>query len=904
MSAQTEYRKYLAWLAAQNVSDDAKRVAMIVFDAFDRIAATSANRSQRTSLLLPLLEERLEVQNITPPALAEAPEAAQNWRQLRRLVVGPFRGFREQETFDLDKTIVLVYGPNGTGKSSFCEALEFTLLGSVDEAAAKRIPEGEYLRNVHARRYEAPVLTATGSDGAGLKVAPNFESYRFCFIEKNRIEAFSRMGARTPAQRAEIIAALFGMESFVDFVRNFNADITSSLKLTPFKANELERKRLALATDQATVNGEAAQRVALEERKAGVAQAHQDGLAYEALIALVGSKESPGRLQELQGALDALPPAETGLDPETLDALRADAHATHERHAGFVQQLNDRRADVNFKSLYEALQGLEPEGLDHCPACATPLSGSGAARENPFERARKGLAELEALAKLQEQHGQAGAAARRASEQLAAYLRRIADLTRGTAREQPAIVALGRLLEGEREGDWWVRLDAREAVVPESEDVPSLWECARAEALRAKESDAASKALLTKRQTDISERDRLLAAQRQTDELALLERQLGETIAAARTRIEKFDEVNAKLIGEVGEERAKIDSHQRILASYNGFLASLDRYKDGLPLALTADLSATALAFYNAFNRNDHEADQLAQLALPVTNDDRITVAFNSHPNELQDALQVMSEGHLRCLGLAILVAKNVKLGCPVLVFDDAVNAIDDEHRGGIRDTLFDEGLLGRKQIILTCHGEELIKDIEVFIGHKRAGADCLTYTFLPHDGDRAIRIEPGKTRNYIASARLAFNSGRMREALGESRRATEAMCLRTWRFLAKHGSSELRLKMERHRQPVEFNDLATQLKKQIDTKEFHHPDKAQLSEGFAQMLARWSLLNPGTHEEDERKDFPRADVKAIIDNLTMIDDLLTQKAAGKAAGAAAPAQAPGGEAPKSAAAG
>ncbi len=287
---------------------------------------------------------------------------------------------------------------------------------------------------------------------------------------------------------------------------------------------------------------------------------------------------------------------------------------------------------------------------------------------------------------------------------------------------------------------------------------------------------------------------------------------------------------------------------------------------------------------------------------MPVTDDERITVAFNSHPKELQDALQVMSEGHIRCLGLAILVAKNVKLGCPVLIFDDAVNAIDDEHRGGIRDTLFDEGLLGGKQIILTCHGEELIKDIEVFIGHKRAGADCLTYTFLPHDGDRVIRVEPGKTRNYIASSRLAFQSGRIREAIGESRRATEAICLRTWRFLAKHGCGELRLKMERHRQPIESYDLAIQLKKNIDHKDFHHPDKAQLSEGFAQILTRWGLLNPGTHEEDERKDFPRADVKALMDNLASLDDVLAQKAAVKAAAAAA--HAAGGKAPKSAAAG
>ena len=156
-------------------------------------------------------------------------------------------------------------------------------------------------------------------------------------------------------------------------------------------------------------------------------------------------------------------------------------------------------------------------------------------------------------------------------------------------------------------------------------------------------------------------------------------------------------------------------------------------------------------------------------------------------------------------------------------------------------------------------------------------------------DDVAVIRVDPGKTRNYIATARLAFNSSRLREAIGESRRATEAICFRTWRFLAKHGFGELRLKMERHRQSVELNDLATQLKKQIDAKDFHHPDKAQLSEGFAQMLQRWGLLNPGTHEEDGRKDFPRQEVKAVIDNLAMLDDVLTPKPASKAAAAVAP---------------
>ena len=259
MSARTEYGNYMARLPSQTISADARRVAHIVADAFDGIARTSANSSQRTRRLLPLLESGMDGETT---ALVEAPDSADPpaWTTLRSLTLGPFRGFREPETFDLGRPIVLVYGPNGTGKSSLCEALEYALLGSVDDAAAKRIPELDYLTNVHARRFDPPVLTATGLDGQEMRVAASLESFRFCFIEKNRIDASARMGAHPPAQRLEAIAALFGMEDFVDFVRNFNADITVQLMITPFKARELERARQALASDRGTVAGEAAQR--------------------------------------------------------------------------------------------------------------------------------------------------------------------------------------------------------------------------------------------------------------------------------------------------------------------------------------------------------------------------------------------------------------------------------------------------------------------------------------------------------------------------------------------------------------------------------------------------------------------------------------------------------------------
>lgn len=64
------------------------------------------------------------------------------------------------------------------------------------------------------------------------------------------------------------------------------------------------------------------------------------------------------------------------------------------------------------------------------------------------------------------------------------------------------------------------------------------------------------------------------------------------------------------------------------------------------------------------------------------------------------DALIVFSEGHIKCLGLAILLAKNIAQGCPVVIFDDVVNAIDDD-RDGIWRTFFEDGLLDGKQVIL-----------------------------------------------------------------------------------------------------------------------------------------------------------------------------------------------------------
>lgn len=202
-----EYGRFLQWLRDAQASEDARRIAKIVHANLDTIIPTVNNGGQRATTLTPILRRDLagttDVIEETPANGAAAPLP---WTRLKKLSVGPFRGFRREEQFDLSKNIVLFLGPNGSGKSSLCEAIEFALLGYVEEATAKRIEDLDgYFNNFHAGEHVAPRLWSAGADD-GVLVEPNPEPLRFTIIEKNRIEGFARLAARPPAQASALIA--------------------------------------------------------------------------------------------------------------------------------------------------------------------------------------------------------------------------------------------------------------------------------------------------------------------------------------------------------------------------------------------------------------------------------------------------------------------------------------------------------------------------------------------------------------------------------------------------------------------------------------------------------------------------------------------------------------------------
>ena len=241
----------------------------------------------------------------------------------------------------------------------------------------------------------------------------------------------------------------------------------------------------------------------------------------------------------------------------------------------------------------------------------------------------------------------------------------------------------------------------------------------------------------------------------------------------------------------------------------------------------------------------------------------------------------MLSEGHIRCIGLAILLAKNLKGNCPVLIFDDPVNAIDHDHREAIRRTLFEDDYFKNKQIILTCHDGEFFKDIQTLLSVEKAKA-AYCYTFKPQFEDNHIVVDFNtKPRNYVLLAIQYFDDLNYRDALMSSRRALENLAIEVWHYYAKNGGGSISICKRGPNALIELRTLTDKLYSEIKKDKFVSPLKDPLMIALKDLLGsnaesrEWRYLNKGTHEESERAGFDRSTVKLIVDSLVALDAVL-----------------------------
>lgn len=798
-SIRSEYQRFLTSLEQRQIHDDVRRLANLVLIHLQTLAEVGAARRARSIRLAPILLANLAqtpVQRFPePPNPVDEPALG----RLRQLEVGPFRGFMRQETFDLSRDITLVYGANGTGKSSFCEALEIAMLGSISEAQAKRVDHRSYCNNARLRRHIAPVLTSTNITGGVVGVHPNEDEFRFCFIEKNRLDDFARIAARTPGDQRQLIATLFGVDQFSEFVRGFNATLDENLHIYAVKASQLEQRRLQLATSQQVIQAHPTRQAQFLLQEQQLAHRMWPGETFQTCRnRLLGTPQQQGRLPYVQAKLDSTPPPIYEVTQARLRNLLSEAYGVQELWQIAANQLAARAGDVSYSQLYRAVLELT-EGATACPACGTDLA---AVNQNPFVRAQAGLLQLGELALLQERELALRTELSNANRSIWDEIRRV--LAAALAVCSDALHGSNLpILPTTSAGDWlraWVDGDQR------------AWNSLLGLAARIEQWDAEAMPVHAQRSAFVQERASLDVFRIEIAQLDALRTASQQELVLAQRTVAEFDVANHSLIAEVAAEVEIVSYNQRVKAAHDAYLIELQVYLAGLPALLLQGLGDRAKDLYNAFNRGDPPNDLLHALWLPLAENGKIEVEFTGEQGVRYDALVVFSEGHIKCLGLAILLAKNISQGCPVVIFDDVVNAIDDEHRDGIWRTFFENGLLDGKQIIMTSHAEEFLHRIQQELGAERA-AQIRRYKFLPHLGEHELRIDTDPpTKNYVLLAQQALAQDEKRDALRHARPALESLTDRIWTWMGRRVDGRIELKFSGPKSPWELNNKCAKL--------------------------------------------------------------------------------------------
>ncbi len=870
-----EFKRFLA-KSAPTLSEHEKKLANLILGGFDEVAAAGTAGGRRGRVLAKLIVDKGEA--AAPTLEIAADEANANESKIVRLTkvaVENFRGFSDKHTFEFKNPYTFVYGPNGTGKSSLCEALEYGLLASIHEADSKRIPVSDYIRNATSRKSAKPVLYGDSTTEKGIEVKADPRSFEFCFIEKNRIDGFARVAANTPAAQQARLAALFGLDEFNAFATQFNESLDPYLDCVGKKGRDLADRAKSIAGHKATLEGLPVKAKAAESRSAALLAKYPECKDLGEIKAVLSGPEGNGgkqkannteigRLQNLKLAAD---PGTDGILAKADGLLRLIKEKAESET--FLKQYKDQ---LSLRDLYGAILGNRERFGNECPACASELYRDGrlVVPVDPYGNAEEKLKQFDAALK----------AEGRIEEVREALDLGWRDLLAKIAMLPVSAAAVGFVGVPE--------IDTFSAEASETKDAVGMETFLRAvpakrELLQAlKDATTTHNGKIEQSKAAIKKlEDDNLAISKDLEEIVTISTMVAANMKSeseAKQAIEKFNRENEELIKEAEAEKPGVARNQSYSLAYVSLRAKLLAYNAGLPLALAADLNEKTLKFYNEINKNDHPSDRLKSLRLPTAAGERIEIEFEN--GDRCDALQVLSEGHIRCLGLAILLAKITRDGLPFLIFDDVVNSIDDEHRGAIIDLILNPEEVGKRQLIVTTHGEDFVKRLENAVPMQKYKETVTRIDFLVPFAAKKITVKLDSPRHYLTVAARSYEEGRTRDSLSYVRKSFEEELNRLWKKIAnKKLSAQISVGMRGPGDP-DLMSLATGLYQFL-----HRKDVTVFQEAvphLGEMLGygekhklEWNYLNKGTHEEDRAEEFDAAVVRRMLETVMKLDEAI-----------------------------
>ncbi|KVE54371.1 hypothetical protein WI94_15620 [Burkholderia vietnamiensis] len=862
--------------SAATLSEHEKKLASLMLAGFEEIAAVGTAAGRRGKVVAKLIVEKGDA---APSALEIAADGAKvNEKEIVRLTkleVEHFRGFSEKHTFEFKNPYTFVYGPNGTGKSSLCEALEYGLLASIHEADSKRIPISDYIRNAISRKSVKPVLYGDTAKEKGIKVKADPRSFEFCFIEKNRIDGFARVAANTPAAQQTRLAALFGLEEFNAFATQFNESIDPYLDCVGKKGKDLAERAKGIAGHKAILEGLPVKAKTAETRGAALLGKYPECKdLHEIKAALTGADGNGGKQKANNTEIGRLQNLKTATDPGT-DEILTDADGLLrliKEKAESEKLLNQYKDQLSLRDLYGAILGNRERFGNECPACASELYRDGrlAVPVDPYGNAEEKLKQFDAALRAEGRIKDIREALNIGWRDL---LSKIAKLPASAA----AVGFVGAPEVGSFSAEASHAKDAAgietflRAVPAKRELLQALKDATATHNGKVEQSKVKIKKLEDDNRSISKDLEEIVA-------ISTLIAANAKSETEATQAIEKFNRENEELIREAEAEKPGVAKNVSFSMAYVSLREKLLAYNAGLPLALAADLNEKTLKFYNEINKNDHPSDRLTSLRLPTAVGERIEIEFEN--GDKCDALQVLSEGHIRCLGLAILLAKITTDRVPFLIFDDVVNSIDDEHRSAIIDLILNPEEVGKRQLIVTTHGEDFVKRLENAVPMKKYEETVTRIDFLVPFTAKKITVKLDSPRHYLMVAVRSHEEGRTRDSLSYVRKAFEEELNRLWKKIAsKKLSAQISVGMRGPGDP-DLMSLATglhQFLRRNDVTVFQEavPHLGEMLGYGEKHKLEWNYLNKGTHEEDRAEEFDATIVRRMLETVIKLDEAI-----------------------------
>jgi len=607
--------------------------------------------------------------------------------KLKEIDLINFRGFKTNDNkngrrITFNEKVTLFFSPNGGGKTSLCEALEWSLTGDSSERINRKAePVGDYFQNNYKNEPKYNKTKLILSDDEVNIPNPIFDR---CFLEKNRIEKFAKLAIQQRSDLQEVLGELFGFSEIIEFVKEFGQDLTPT---------ENERSSENRENWQIWMNWNNKK---IEQEKDIETIKKDENDAIEELKKLIGDKSFNKRKDEIDKLINKLKEEIEVIENDYSTEFSANDFCEKidsflkkiDKWSEYKKEISSYSTEIDYESLFQAANKIFKENLDtnKCPLCDTPFKQSGSIFKrngvvvDPREKVERELIKLKKLTDLKNEEKEIE------SELKGVDFRWIRDLWKNIQDnliednwnkiagkiEKPHIPMINFIeLESKLEQEMELFIETIKKVF--KKDFSNLY----------KIEELIIKYRKRRKENQDKKPEKEDKIKKLREELENLQKKNDNLIAKKRIR-----ELKEEKLQEILNQSDNAKTYKKFLNNYSEFLKSLQEFQSKFILKEGTDIDNFITGYYCILNQYDNDSEEIKKIHLPKNIQERFCIIYKSADENIYDALNILSEGHLKTLGLATLLARATKYKAPTLVFDDAINAIDSDHRDNIASLL------------------------------------------------------------------------------------------------------------------------------------------------------------------------------------------------------------------------